>query len=69
MKGAALGGAQISDKHANFLINKGGASATDLEELGELVRKRVLADSGITLEWEIKRVGEKLAKEHPTRNK
>jgi len=69
LKGAELGGAQMSTKHANFLINKGGATATDLEELGELVRKRVLAATGITLEWEIMRVGEKLAKVHPTRNK
>ena len=65
MKGATLGGAQMSTKHANFLINKGGASATELEELGERVRKRVLENSGITLEWEIMRVGETLDKETP----
>lgn len=58
MRGAVLGGAQMSPMHSNFLINTGGASATDLEELGELVRKRVLHHSGITLEWEILRVGE-----------
>ena len=58
MRGASLGGAQISPMHSNFLINKGGASATDLEELGELVRKRVLQQRGIALEWEIMRVGE-----------
>lgn len=61
MRGATLGGAQISPLHANFLINTGGASATDLEELGELVRKRVLQTQGITLEWEIMRVGEPFA--------
>lgn len=59
MKGAAQGGAQMSPKHANFLINTGGATATDLEGLGEQVRKTVYAHSGITLEWEIMRVGEK----------
>lgn len=61
MRGATLGGAQMSPMHSNFLINTGGASATDLEELGELVRKRVLQSQGITLEWEIMRVGEPLA--------
>lgn len=57
MKGARLGGAQMSDKHANFLINTGGATAADLENLGELVRKKVLESFGILLEWEIMRVG------------
>ena len=57
MKGATLGGAQMSPKHANFLINAGGAKAADLENLGELVRKKVLESTGITLEWEIMRVG------------
>ena len=58
MRGARLGGAQMSEMHSNFLINAGGASAADLEGLGELVRKRVYDKSGITLEWEIMRVGE-----------
>jgi UDP-N-acetylmuramate dehydrogenase len=58
MRGARLGGAQMSAKHPNFLINAGGASAADLEGLGEEVRKRVFQNSGITLEWEIMRVGE-----------
>jgi UDP-N-acetylmuramate dehydrogenase len=57
MKGATLGCAQMSPKHANFLINTGGAKAADLEDLGELVRKKVLDSTGITLEWEIMRVG------------
>jgi UDP-N-acetylmuramate dehydrogenase len=57
MKGATLGCAQMSPKHANFLVNTGGAKAADLENLGELVRKKVLDSTGITLEWEIMRVG------------
>jgi UDP-N-acetylmuramate dehydrogenase len=48
----------MSEKHPNFLVNTGDASAADLEELGEEVRKRVFQNSGLTLEWEIKRVGE-----------
>src|SRR5690606_40448491 len=58
MQGARIGGAQMSEKHANFLTNTGGATAQDLESLGEQVRKRVLHHSGISLEWEIMRVGE-----------
>lgn len=58
MKGARLGGARISEKHANFLINAGGATAAELEALGELVRKRVSETQGALLEWEIMRVGE-----------
>ena len=61
MRGATRGGAQMSPMHSNFLINTGGATAADLEELGEEVRNRVFAQSKITLEWEIKRVGERLA--------
>ena len=57
MRGATLGGAQMSPMHANFLINAGGAKAADLENLGELVRKKVFDSSGVTLEWEIMRVG------------
>lgn len=60
MKGATLGGAQMSPMHGNFLINAGGAKAADLEELGELVRKKVLESTGISLEWEIMRVGRSL---------
>ena len=58
MRGASVGGAQMSEMHSNFMINTGGATATDLEELGELVRKRVFDHAGITLEWEILRVGD-----------
>ncbi|QYZ68491.1 UDP-N-acetylmuramate dehydrogenase [Neotabrizicola shimadae] len=61
LRGARLGGAQMSEKHANFLINAGGATAADLEGLGELVRKRVYQTTGLTLEWEIMRVGEPAA--------
>ena len=57
-RGLRLGGAQVSDQHCNFLINAGNATATDLEELGELVRDRVREASGVELEWEIRRIGE-----------
>ncbi len=60
MRGATRGGAQMSPKHSNFLINTGTATAADLEGLGEEVRKKVYETSGITLEWEIMRVGDPL---------
>jgi UDP-N-acetylmuramate dehydrogenase len=56
-RGLTLGGAQVSEKHCNFLLNLGSATSADIEALGEEVRRRVKADSGITLEWEIQRVG------------
>lgn len=58
MRGATRGGAQMNPKHPNFLTNTGDATARDLEELGEEVRKRVFETSGLTLEWEIMRIGE-----------
>lgn len=58
LRGATLGGAQMSPMHANFLVNTGEASAADLENLGELVRKKVLDSTGIKLEWEIMRIGQ-----------
>ena len=58
MRGARRGGATMSEKHPNFLVNDGGATAADLEGLGEEVRKRVFHNSGITLDWEIMRVGD-----------
>ncbi len=58
LRGAKRGGAQMSPKHPNFLINTGTATAADLEGLGEDVRKKVYDSSGITLEWEIMRIGE-----------
>ena len=61
LRGARLGGAQMSKKHPNFLINAGNATAADLEGLGELVRKRVFKHSQIELMWEIMRVGEPIA--------
>lgn len=57
LRGFKNGGAQVSEKHCNFLINTGGATSTDIEGLGEIVREKVYAHSGIQLEWEIKRVG------------
>jgi len=56
-RGLTIGGAQVSELHCNFLINTGGATAADLERLGETVRARVLETSGVRLEWEIKRLG------------
>ena len=57
MRGAKRGGAQVSEKHANFLINTGEATAADIEGLGEDVRAAVKAKHGVELNWEIKRVG------------
>lgn len=56
-RGMKVGEAQVSELHCNFLINLGGATATDIETLGETVRERVKSASGVTLEWEIKRIG------------
>ena len=56
-RGLTVGGAQVSEKHCNFLINNGDASAYDIEALGETVRSRVAAQGGPALRWEIKRVG------------
>ncbi|PID35670.1 MAG: UDP-N-acetylenolpyruvoylglucosamine reductase [Rhodobacterales bacterium] len=58
LRGATLGGAQMNPKHPNFLTNTGAATAAELEALGEKVRKKVYEESGLTLEWEIMRVGE-----------
>ncbi len=56
-RGLVRGGAEVSDKHCNFLLNIGGATAADLEGLGEEVRRRVYAASGVSLQWEIRRIG------------
>jgi UDP-N-acetylmuramate dehydrogenase len=56
-RGLKIGKAQVSEMHCNFLINLGGASAADIETLGETVRKRVKENSGVELDWEIKRIG------------
>ena len=58
MRGINVGGAKMSEKHSNFMVNTGGATAADLENLGKEVIKKVYAHSGIQLEWEIIRVGE-----------
>ena len=57
LRGYKVGDAQVSEMHCNFLINTGNASAADIEALGETIRERVKAQSGIELEWEIKRIG------------
>jgi UDP-N-acetylmuramate dehydrogenase len=57
-RGMTLGGAQVSEKHCNFLLNLGSATSADIEALGEEVRRRVQAKTNITLEWEIQRIGE-----------
>lgn len=57
LRGFAIGAAKVSELHCNFLINEGGATAAQLEDLGETIRRRVRETSGIELEWEIKRIG------------
>jgi UDP-N-acetylmuramate dehydrogenase len=57
MRGFAVGPAKVSELHCNFLLNEGGATAAQIEELGETVRAKVKAHSGVDLEWEIKRIG------------
>ena len=56
-RGLRIGDAQVSEKHCNFLLNLGAATSAQIEELGEEVRRRVKADSGVELEWEIQRIG------------
>jgi len=56
-RGLKIGGAQVSEKHCNFLINDGTATAADIENLGEDVRRRVKEQSGVDLTWEIRRIG------------
>jgi UDP-N-acetylmuramate dehydrogenase len=58
LRGFAIGAAKVSEMHCNFLINEGGATAAQIEELGEIIRRRVKETSGIDLEWEIKRIGQ-----------
>lgn len=60
LRGHSWGGAQMSEKHPNFLLNTGGATAAELEALGELVRRRVLEESGHDLQWEVIRIGDPL---------
>ena len=59
-RGLMVGGAQMNEKHCNFMINTGNATSADLENLGEEIRARVLEKHGITLRWEIRRMGESL---------
>jgi UDP-N-acetylmuramate dehydrogenase len=64
-RGLMRGAAQVSEKHCNFLINAGDASASDIEALGEEVRARVKTKFGVQLEWEIKRIGRTLKEAMP----
>ncbi|MEM9989787.1 MAG: UDP-N-acetylenolpyruvoylglucosamine reductase, partial [Pseudomonadota bacterium] len=59
-RGRVVGEAQMSELHCNFMINQGGATAADLEALGEGIRADVLAQTGVELQWEIKRIGDAL---------
>ena len=58
-RGLTIGGAQVSEKHCNFLLNLGSATSAEIEALGEEVRRRVEAKTHISLEWEIQRVGQR----------
>ena len=58
-RGFKVGGAQMSEKHCNFMINTGEATASDLETLGETMREMVKKNEGVDLEWEVKRIGDK----------
>ena len=57
-RGLEIGGAKMSEKHCNFMINTGNATAKDLEKLGNMVRAKVKDHSGVELKWEIKIIGE-----------
>jgi len=59
-RGLTIGGAQMSNQHCNFMINTGTATASDLENLGDEIKRRALNDLGLSLEWEIKRIGDRL---------
>ena len=59
-RGLTIGNVKVSEKHCNFLINVGGVNSQNIEDLGEEVRRRVMNNSGVKLEWEIKRVGRKI---------
>jgi UDP-N-acetylmuramate dehydrogenase len=64
-RGLTIGGAQMSEHHCNFMINTGAATAYDLELLGETIRRRVFEQTGLTLRWEIKRIGEFASTQDP----
>jgi UDP-N-acetylmuramate dehydrogenase len=63
-RGMSNGAAMVSEKHCNFLINTGGATATEIETLGETVRKRVHDTSGVEMRWEIRRIGKAVGEDH-----
>ena len=62
-RGLRVGGAEVSPMHCNFLINRDGATAADIEGLGEEVRRRVRETSGVDLHWEIRRIGRRASEE------
>ena len=68
-RGLTRGAAQVSEKHCNFLLNLGGASSADIEALGEEVRARVKEKAGVTLQWEIQRVGSPLSQPSPLKGR
>jgi UDP-N-acetylmuramate dehydrogenase len=68
LRGFKVGGAMVSEKHTNFLINTGNATGADIENLGEEIRRRVKAKSGVTLEWEIRRIGRPAAETKEARS-
>jgi len=62
-RGFRVGGAQMSEKHCNFMINTGNASAADLEALGETIRAKVKQSEGVDLHWEVRRIGQAIPRE------
>ncbi len=57
LKGLKIGGARLSEKHCNFIVNEGGASSNDFFEVAETVRKKALETQGVTLEYEVEKIG------------
>ena len=62
-RGLTFGNAKVSEKHCNFLINNGKANSSDIEQLGNIIKNKVLFQSGVNLEWEIIRIGKQIENE------